>query len=159
MDRHECQNCKFMGREEELINPIPDLYQRVGPGEPMPSGECPACGAVCHPTKNKFPAPVRLMIPRDAVDEGHCEWFQTDLAAAESMDEWFKENPTVSRFNAEITSFPGKESKKKRLVESQADLLRLAQYVFASCEETGCADGTATISAEAFNRLKAVCGG
>ena len=37
--------------EDELVNPIPDLAQRALPGEPMPSGECPACGAVCQPVE------------------------------------------------------------------------------------------------------------
>jgi len=47
----QCQNCDRLFKEDELINPIPDLEQRVAPGEIMPSGECPACGAVCHTVK------------------------------------------------------------------------------------------------------------
>jgi hypothetical protein len=47
----ECQNCQRRFKEDELINPIPDLAQRVLPGEPMPSGECPACGAICQPVE------------------------------------------------------------------------------------------------------------
>ena len=47
----QCQNCQRLFIEDELINPIPDLTQRVAPGEVMPSGECPACGAVCHTVK------------------------------------------------------------------------------------------------------------
>lgn len=48
---HVCQNCQQVWAEKDLIVPIPDLDQRVAPGEPMPSGECPTkdCGAVCHP--------------------------------------------------------------------------------------------------------------
>jgi hypothetical protein len=46
----ECQNCQRRFTEDEIVNPIPDLTQRVLPGEPMPSGECPVpeCRAVCH---------------------------------------------------------------------------------------------------------------
>jgi len=46
----ECQNCQRRFTEDEIVNPIPDLVQRVLPGEPMPSGECPVpeCRAVCH---------------------------------------------------------------------------------------------------------------
>jgi hypothetical protein len=47
--KHQCQNCERQFGEDELVNPIPDLGQRVAPGEPMPSGECPACGALCQP--------------------------------------------------------------------------------------------------------------
>ena len=45
-----CQNC---GRKwhDELLEDIKDLTKRVAPGEPMPSGECPDCGALCQPDK------------------------------------------------------------------------------------------------------------
>lgn len=159
IDRHECQSCGFMGREEELVNPIPDLEQRVGPGEAMPSGECPACGAVCHPTKRNFPAPVRIFASwRDGDGDGYCNWFQTDLAAAEDKDAWLSERPDWQRDSVQIDSFPPEECTKKRRVESPADLLKLVAFVYNSCETEGCSDGTATISAEAYDRLKAVCG-
>ena len=45
--RSACQNCDWTGPEEAL-DPIKDIHQRVAPGEPMPSGECPKCGALCH---------------------------------------------------------------------------------------------------------------
>lgn len=41
---YECQNCGERWHEEDL-NPV---KERVAPGEPMPAGECPDCGAVCH---------------------------------------------------------------------------------------------------------------
>lgn len=47
-DQFECQNCGEVWGENELVNPIPDLVERVAPGEPMPAGECPECGALCH---------------------------------------------------------------------------------------------------------------
>lgn len=47
----ECQNCGKVWREKDLINPIPDLHERVDPGEVMPNGECPECHAVCHEMK------------------------------------------------------------------------------------------------------------
>ncbi len=47
---HICQNCQQVWKEGELKE-IRRLHERVAPGEPMPSGECPVedCGAVCHP--------------------------------------------------------------------------------------------------------------
>ena len=52
---HECQNCEWTGPEEELVNAdnIPDIHQRVDPGEPMPSGECPKCGCLCHEVEDE----------------------------------------------------------------------------------------------------------
>ena len=44
---HTCENCSMRWAEHELL-PIEDIFQRVAPGEPMPSGECPDCGALCH---------------------------------------------------------------------------------------------------------------
>ena len=43
----DCQNCGKRWRESELRE-IQDIHQRVNPGEPMPSGECPECGALCQ---------------------------------------------------------------------------------------------------------------
>jgi hypothetical protein len=48
-DVSKCQNCQREWPDSVLINPIPDLMERIAPGEPMPSGECPGCGAVCQP--------------------------------------------------------------------------------------------------------------
>lgn len=44
---HKCGDCGKTWIEEEL-KPIKHLEQRVAPGEEMPSGECPDCGALCH---------------------------------------------------------------------------------------------------------------
>lgn len=43
----ECQNCDWNG-DEEHCKPIQDITERVQPGEPMPCGECPHCGALCQ---------------------------------------------------------------------------------------------------------------
>lgn len=43
----ECQNCDWEGLESELYL-LADVHQRVAPGEVMPAGECPECGAVAH---------------------------------------------------------------------------------------------------------------
>lgn len=49
---NECQNCGLIVHDDEL-RPIRDLGQRVAAGEPMPSGECPACGALCQPVEGR----------------------------------------------------------------------------------------------------------
>ena len=43
----ECANCGRRFREEDLA-PMEDIFQRVSPGEIMPAGECPDCGALAH---------------------------------------------------------------------------------------------------------------
>ncbi len=55
---HKCDNCDTCYQEDELINPIRHLEQRMTPGGVVPSGECPDedCGALCYPiTKKKDP--------------------------------------------------------------------------------------------------------
>lgn len=44
---HKCQNCEKEWHEDGLKD-IRHLEQRVAAGEPMPSGECPECGCLCH---------------------------------------------------------------------------------------------------------------
>ena len=39
-----CPGCGVRLDTEGLIWPIPDLAERVLPGEVMPAGECPDCG-------------------------------------------------------------------------------------------------------------------
>lgn len=45
---HYCQNCSWHGPESDLRE-IRDFNERVMPGEPCPSGECPECDALCQP--------------------------------------------------------------------------------------------------------------
>jgi hypothetical protein len=46
-----CQNCDGEFTEDQL-KPVKDLEMRVSPGEIVPAGECPDCGAVCHPKED-----------------------------------------------------------------------------------------------------------
>jgi hypothetical protein len=49
-NKSRCQNCRRIWNPDELKH-IKDIFERVDPGEPMPSGECPDCGALCEPLK------------------------------------------------------------------------------------------------------------
>jgi len=42
-----CASCAWVD-EQHLLLDIKDIRQRVAPGEPMPAGECPRCGALAH---------------------------------------------------------------------------------------------------------------
>jgi hypothetical protein len=46
--KSRCQNCDRLWCDARL-SPVQPLSQRFMPGEPMPSCECPVCGAACHP--------------------------------------------------------------------------------------------------------------
>lgn len=50
-EKSQCQNCDRVWPDQILtpIEQVKNLHQRVSKGEPMPSGECPACGAFCQP--------------------------------------------------------------------------------------------------------------
>ncbi len=44
-----CANCEWTGVEAECAEmPVNSILERVSPGEIMPVGECPECGAVAH---------------------------------------------------------------------------------------------------------------
>jgi hypothetical protein len=38
-----CPGCYAHLGEDDLIRPIPNLQERILPGEAMPAGECPDC--------------------------------------------------------------------------------------------------------------------
>lgn len=81
----ECANCDWKGAVEE-VEQIQHFWERVEPGEIMPAGECPKCGALAHLVKREpldhppewdditaSPAVV------DAARRLYCEdWFQID---------------------------------------------------------------------------------
>lgn len=49
---HLCGPCDWVGYFSELRThwpDIPGLAERVAPGEPCPSGECPSCGGLTQP--------------------------------------------------------------------------------------------------------------
>ena len=43
----ECQNCDWTGFASDLLS-ICDAEERIFPGEIVPAGECPDCGALAH---------------------------------------------------------------------------------------------------------------
>ncbi len=47
----KCDDCRISFREDEMEVTFPDiprLLERLAPGEPVPHGECPECGALAH---------------------------------------------------------------------------------------------------------------
>lgn len=53
----ECGDCGRIYDEADIVRVfpnIPDLAERIAPGEPVPFGECPDCGALVHEIKATF---------------------------------------------------------------------------------------------------------
>lgn len=60
-----CPNCDWTGTAAEMkrVYPdIPDLSQRMDPGEECPVGECPKCGALCHEIDRNASLHVQRMV-------------------------------------------------------------------------------------------------
>lgn len=47
---HQCDNCGGEFDQDDLAL-VSDISERVDAGGPMPSGECPSCGALCYPVE------------------------------------------------------------------------------------------------------------
>jgi hypothetical protein len=48
-DMSICQNCRKTFETIDLDEITHGFWERVSPSEIMPAGECPECGALCHP--------------------------------------------------------------------------------------------------------------
>jgi hypothetical protein len=57
-----CQNCRKEWREDQLEEITHGIWERVSPGELMPSGQCPDCGSLCTPIQKPIPVIVRLTV-------------------------------------------------------------------------------------------------
>ena len=49
--RFECQDCGRRFRKHDDLHDVEDVLDRVSPGEIMPWGQCPECGALVHEIK------------------------------------------------------------------------------------------------------------
>lgn len=63
---YKCQNCHFETSDQVALRSITDIYQRVAPGEPMPAGECPECGALVHLEDGRHPDPMAVAAELEA---------------------------------------------------------------------------------------------
>lgn len=47
MAQTSCDNCDFTG-DEDTLDDIEDLAERLTPGGVVPAGQCPSCGALAY---------------------------------------------------------------------------------------------------------------
>ena len=92
-----CDNCGHTWADDQL-KPIKNLHQRVSPGETMPAGECPECGALCHVTSPSHQVVINIgggLV--QGVFSDHAaeldviivDWDQDDVTEADmTQDEW-----------------------------------------------------------------------
>jgi hypothetical protein len=100
----ECQNCSMVVADEDLKE-IRHLSERVAPGEPMPSGECPYCGAVAHPT-DKEVSRIKLRVTIDVVFTPHGETAQQLMNILKGLgDDANDEGKLSGESNAEVDSY------------------------------------------------------
>lgn len=142
VDLFECQNCEAIWDEKDL-KPVKDLEERVSPGEPVPYGECPTCGAVCHPYEDEyvtgcpfttgtkklsqcpdtvhltfFEAHCKLPLTRDgwSLADGHSDTYNERFACATHgavPSDWVFGNMTRKAADASMKVYYRKKKKKR----------------------------------------------
>lgn len=73
--RLECQDCGEYCDQYDAKE-IQHIHDRVAPGEPMPWGECPKCGALLHPQKPHSLFEVTLICWNENDVNGILEWIE-----------------------------------------------------------------------------------
>lgn len=83
---YRCNNCDFQTDEHEAFPDVENLRQRLEPGDIMPSGQCPECGAFVHEYTTEFmvmmAAPRLLAACKSALEDGFLAGEAFDLAVA-----------------------------------------------------------------------------
>lgn len=100
MSHSACQNCDWRGPDEELRE-VKDLHERVAPGEPMPSGECPRCLCLCQPTDDDGRT-KRVRVTVDCIADVREQW-EGDAPAhleGDALREWCED--ALSRGNLSV---------------------------------------------------------
>lgn len=61
---YRCANCTFRTTDDNKLDGLPErgIFDRVGPGERMPDGQCPKCGAVVHAVEPDWKALLREIV-------------------------------------------------------------------------------------------------
>jgi len=84
-----CQNCSEKFRDDQLEEITHGIWERVSPGELMPSGECPSCGALCHPLDNAltpFVAAAQKLVRTVSATGGLVKYSNGTIAPAGDPD-------------------------------------------------------------------------
>jgi len=136
----KCGNCQnIMQSEEELehtIPEIPGLLDRISPGEPVPIGECPECGALVH-AEDEQPG-LRCTVCNEPVNESELrEHRALHYPGAEQLS-WEEVRDQFRLHESGASRHDENASKVKRILESvnSADILVVADSPYLERVET-----------------------
>jgi hypothetical protein len=93
-----CADCGAV-HDDNALDPIADLSQRVSAGEPMPSGQCPTCGALTHQSARWPPTPrtpYNRSAQRFQCQNCQAAWSQDDLMPIQDLEQRVDPNCPVS---------------------------------------------------------------
>ena len=90
----ECANCGLRNAANDL-SPCHDIWSRLTPGDTMPHGDCPECGASCFPVKEpstELPSAVIYSVTSDTASGMNTELFGTQKLQLERIHELMSED-------------------------------------------------------------------
>lgn len=88
--RLECQDCGEYCDQYDAKE-IQHIHDRVAPGEPMPWGECPKCGALLQPQKPHSLFTVTFIAWEEGDEAGLAKWLANYTDGMDILHAGFEE--------------------------------------------------------------------
>lgn len=134
----ECDDCGRLWPKGEFpgdLGSIENLFDRIDPGQEVPAGECPECGALCYlqdeaatpePPTRLFHSPLPWFF-NDGISKGSA-WYMQDKTGTE-ICQFDNDEPTAAKDGKYIeyccNNFPSLAAEKLAL-QTQVNTLRAA---------------------------------
>lgn len=131
----ECANCGLRSAASDL-SPVHDFWSRTQPGEVIPHGDCPECGAFCYPAKE----PEKRLTIHEAMDRllkcpdlNHDSLEPESVAAIEAGFKALSESLTVRLFT--LTSDTDSGMTTEVFDTEEAQLARMNELMAEGADE------------------------
>ena len=114
---HVCQACEKMFNPDEYdLKPgdIKDYFDRVAPGDPTPSGQCPDCGALTHIEERE--------LPPEKINTGDTLYI-LNRVAFEYDDQFYSTGNYGNTFSEPDKIYLTREAAEKAMVLAKRDFL------------------------------------